>query len=77
MEFKNFNEWARYYVPQFRRVFGFNLPYDFHGIDMVKLEGILNPSEDSSVREMIEQRWGNKGIDLFDELSFNPPPFPK
>lgn len=74
---KTFPQWANYYASKFKNTFGFSMPYDFTGIDLFKLEGILRVPDDESMEDFITENWNKEASDLVREIINNPPPFPR
>lgn len=75
--FKTMGEWSKYYRPKFFKIFNFQMPYDYTGIDLTKLEGLIFLPDDESIRTFVTKKWGIDAINLLEEIVNNPPPLLK
>lgn len=60
-------EWEAYYSPKFKELFGFEMPTDLYGID------IMSIPESKKIEIMVLQKYGEEGINLLFEIVNNNP----
>lgn len=72
-DIEKLQNWRRYYGKKFKKIFNFEMPFDIHGIDVYKLDGILQTPDGISTKEFIAEKYGSDACDFVVEILSNSP----
>jgi hypothetical protein len=70
---KTFPSWYSMFAVEFKTIFGFSMPVDVCGLDVIKLDSLLRTPNGTSTREFIMQKFGEQALALVETIMRNHP----
>lgn len=69
-----YTKWYTVYGNKFRKIFGFDIPVDVSGLNIIRFDSIIRPNDGESTYQAIERLYSIEVVDFIEEI-INHPPF--
>jgi hypothetical protein len=65
---KVYPSWYWQFAHEFKTIFGFTMPIDICGLDVIKLDSFIRPRDGESTREAIQKKHGQEAANFVDSI---------